>query len=132
MIECDDDHGYRAGAWEDAHLTSKPMLTHWHPETYAELEGWLLPDSDRVRDREFDIVEKIEPHSTDPDMRVVTWAAAIDWFEEVRDDNDPNDMHYEIGPANVKRFLLLPHQPVTDDEVNEATASILSTYQEDA
>jgi len=131
MRECRDDHGFEDGSWAHADLSGSGVdyMLHWHPVSFRELEGWWKPNSDRVRDSEFDVVVGIDREKPYGEIAKILWRAQDHWHKGYV---PKGNLAYETSVNGLDRFFLLPPDgPLTQDEVDEALASILSTYEGD-
>lgn len=131
MRECESVHEVFSEAWKHAARNRKGQhLLHWHPDTLQEVIDWLAPGQDRVRDREFDVVVEVDDVEHLPDRTVSTiyWLPWGEW--ELGAERKPSLYYRLASDDDVERFFLLPYPSASKQDVEDAIASIRSTYRE--
>ena len=129
MRTCHGEHYLSDDAWSEASRNRVgDYYLHWHPDTLEELVNWFQQGGDRLRDEQFDVVVDIQ-HVSDDTVRIY-WLGHLGWQAgDVAQDH----LHYEItSEADIEKFFLLPVPSAGKQDIEDAIASIRSTYDRKA
>lgn len=108
---------------------------HFHFETWEEVHQWIddLGYGD-IRDSDGDVIVALarpgEYMVDEPDTMRATYISRHDWDDGVRENEDDYSRTYTLDTPH--QLHTYTRGPVSQTVVDEAIASILSTYQEGA